>query len=157
VTPERADSDDAIIRRLEALERAIEKRLDDWGAIHRREHDAFEGAHSDLHRVEEKHRDEARDAMNERLKGMNEIRAQLNTQASTFQTLAAASSEDKALHGRIDEMRERIVAIEKGDVKQEGRSLGQGTVVAIIVGTISLVGTILGIIIVLANFATGTP
>jgi biopolymer transport protein ExbB/TolQ len=149
-----AVDDDALARRLEALERAIEKRFDDWSAIHRHEHDAFEDAHTDLHRVEEKHRDEARDAMNERLKGMNEIRAQLNTQAATFQTLAAAGSEDKALHGRIDEMRERIVAIEKGDVKQEGRGLGQSATVAIIVGAIGLVGTILGIIVVLANLAT---
>jgi hypothetical protein len=205
-TPRPGPEDAAIMRRLDALERATEKRLDDARDIHRREHEAWDAAHATYHAryeashqaihnkadetnrvvtdmyeqrfaTEGKHRDEARVAMDRRLEGMNEIRAQLNAQAATFVTIAAFAEFTKAIDARLEQIvkaldqrhednrkhtderyednRKRIETLEKGDVKQEGKALGQGAVIAIILGAISATGVILGIIITLANVATG--
>jgi hypothetical protein len=56
---------------------------------------------------------------------------------------------------RHEELRVRIDNIEKGDAKGEGKSLGQGAMIALIVGAVAFVGTILGIVTALANVATG--
>jgi hypothetical protein len=151
-------------RRLEALERDTAKRLDDARDIHRREHESAEIAHREVHelqskvgegvvtayevrfRLEEKARDTATAAMEKRLEGMNEFRNQLRDQQATFVRREV-----------FDALMERVTNIEKGDVKQAGQRIGQGTVIATIVGAITFVGVVLGIVIVLANFATGTP
>ncbi len=58
------------------------------------------------------------------------------------------------LLAQFENLRAAIVNIEKGDVKQEGKSLGQGAVVALIIGAVSLIGTVLGILVVLSNVLT---
>jgi Flp pilus assembly protein TadB len=134
----------------------LDEQLRDARDIHRREHEAAERAHRELHGAEKQARDAAVASMEKRLESMNEFRDQLREQATTFQQVKTAEAAHDAIDKRLDEMRERIVAIEKGDVKQEGRSLGQGAVVAIIVGAVAFVGSILGIVIVVVNILTGS-
>lgn len=122
--------DDPITRRESALR---------WDA-HAELHSAHERAHDQEHDMTEKALDKAVGAMDKRLEGMNEFRASLKDQSQTFARIDT-----------VDALRERIVAIEKLDIKGEGRSLGQGAVVAVLVGAISLSATIVGIIVVLAN------
>jgi hypothetical protein len=65
----------------------------------------------------------------------------------------------EAAERRYTENRLRIESLEKGDVKGEGKALGMSNVAALIVGGAGLVATILGIVIIIANFATrnGVP
>ncbi len=55
---------------------------------------------------------------------------------------------------RFDEMRLAIVNIEKGNVKQEGKGIGQAAVVAAIVGAVAAASAIIGLIVVIANIVT---
>lgn len=119
-------------------------------AAHNREHtlDAKaashqQDAHNKEHSLEATQRDKAEVAIDKRLEGMNEVRSQLKDQTATFARVEV-----------VNALTDRIIAIEKLDIKGEGRAIGQGAVVAIIVGAVSLVGTILGILIIVANFAT---
>lgn len=102
-------------------------------------------AHAKEHELEAEARDKAEIAVDHRLEGMNEVRGQLREQASTFARVESVAS-----------LTDRIIAIEKLDIKGEGRALGQGAVVAIIVGAVSFVGAILGIVIVVSNFVSAT-
>lgn len=140
----------------------VERLADVHSEAHKREHLAHEQRHDDQTEAVTK----AEISVDKRLEAMNQIREQLREQAAAFapaESLALLQREldrrfaDTTKHTdeRYEENRRRIEAIEKGDVKQEGKSLGQGATVAIIVGAVSLVGTVLGIVIVLSNFATG--
>lgn len=154
-------------------------------ADHHREHEVHAAAHDREHFAHQREHTlndaavaNAAKAVDQRLSGMNEFRDQLRDQARTFatnaefqQAMAGMGTRLDQIQGALDrrfldtvkhtderyeENRRRIEAIEKTDVKGEGKALGQGTVVAIIIGAISLVGTVLGIIIVISNFATAT-
>lgn len=119
-------------------------------AAHNREHSLDEkastialAAHAKEHSLEKDARDKAEHAIDTRLQTMNEFRAQLKDQASTF-----------ARADTVAALTDRIIAIEKLDIKGEGKAIGQGTVIAVIIGAVTFIGTILGILIVVANFAT---
>lgn len=142
-------------------EKALSVALDD----HHREHLVHESAHGREHTATEGALNKAEIATEKRFESVNEFREQLRTQAATLATreLVDQISKDtdrrfveasKISAERFDTQGRAITVIEKGDVKQEGKALGQGTVVAIIVGAVGFVGTLLGIVIVLANVLT---
>lgn len=130
-------------------------------AAHEREHIA----HSREHVLNDQSVATAAHSVDKRLESMNEVRQQLRDQTAAFAsaerveqfikdtdrrfTEASKHTDDKYENNRL-----RIETLEKGDVKQAGKQMGQGAVVAIIVTAITVVGTILGIIIVIANAIT---
>lgn len=130
-------------------ERALHVTAHDAAHVaHEREHSLDHRAeelasvsHQKEHALEKNARDKAEQAIDKRLEGMNEVRSQLKEQAQTFARVESVSA-----------LTDRVIAIEKLDIKGEGRALGQGAVVAIIVTAISVTATILGILIVVANF-----
>lgn len=152
-------------------------------ADHHREHEVHAAAHerehlghSREHQLNETALKAAAEAVDHRLEGMNEVRLQLREQATTFassekldafmasvvqrfdamQATIGQRFADVAKHtdDRYEDNRKRIEAIEKLDTKAEGRTLGQGAIVALIVTAIGIVGGLLGIVVVLSNFAT---
>ncbi len=54
-----------------------------------------------------------------------------------------------------DLMRDQVIELQKSDVKGEGKSLGQGAVIAVIVGAVGFAATLLGIVIVVVNLVAG--
>ena len=84
--------------------------------------------------------DKAVESMDRRLEGMNEFRASLRDQASTFVRLDT-----------FDALRDRVIAIEKLDIKGEGKSLGQGAVIAAIIAAVGFVLTLLTLAVVVSN------
>lgn len=137
---------------------ALKAALDD----HHREHAVHETSHAREHAMNAEAIRVADVAMTARLESLNEFREQLRDQAKSF-----ASSESvqqltrefdrrivetqKLAAGQYETNRQRIEMLEKGDVKQEGRGLGQAGVIAAIVVSITAIGTVLGIIIILMN------
>jgi hypothetical protein len=115
-------------------------------------------AHKSVHSAESEARDKAERSIDKRLEGMNEFRDQLRQQASTFLTIAVFEAWKEEYRRAHDELRALIIELQKTDLgtaeRRSGLVKGQGMVIAAIVGSISLVGTILGIIIVLSNVLT---
>ncbi len=144
--------------------------------IHEEAHDREHKAHLEVHELAQIAVSKAETSVEDRLKAMNEFRAQLRDQQSTFAPrevvdalvkeldrrfadLNAAmqthfEAAEKLTQDRFETNRSRIDALEKVDVKQEGRGIGQGVVIAAIVTTISIAGGLLGITVLLANFVT---
>jgi hypothetical protein len=114
-----------------------EHALDEKGATQINE------AHGREHALEADALDKAAAAVDKRLEGMNDVRSQLHDQAATFARVEV-----------VQALTDRIIAIEKLDIKSEGKGLGQGAVVAYIVTAVSVAGAILGIIVVLSNLVT---
>ena len=114
---------------------------------HEREHFAHVSAHDREHVMTGVAITTATGALDKRLEGMNEFRGTLRDQQSTFLRREQYEAQAGA-------MLERVINLEKSNVKVEGRSLGQGTIVGLIVGAVTLVGTILGIIVVASNLLT---
>jgi hypothetical protein len=150
-----AEQDQSVVTALDAVTREQKTHViahEAAHAAHGREHtlvekatDAATASHDKEHALEKDARDKAENAIDKRLEGMNEVRSQLKEQALTFARVEVVNS-----------LTDRIIAIEKLDIKGEGRALGQGAVVALIVGAVSFVGAILGIVIVVANFVSAT-
>ena len=113
-------------------------------------------SHAREHALEADALDKAASAVDKRLEGMNEVRSQLKEQAIEF----ARSDVVQALFERAmaanNSLTDRVIAIEKLDIKSEGRGLGQGAVVAYIVTAVTIVGALLGIVVVIANFASAS-
>jgi hypothetical protein len=107
---------------------------------HHREHLTHEASHAREHTLVSEALSKAESAMDKRLEGIVSLFAE----------------RDKAYGERFDAVLRAITVIEKGDVKQEGRSLGQGATIAVIVGVVTFVGTVLGIIVLLANLTTAS-
>ncbi len=141
---------------------AVKETSEFHSVSHAREHASHEVRHEDGRIAMAK----ADGAMDKRLEALNGVYGQMREQQRAF----ASSESVTTLTGVIDrrfeearrdresrheELRVRIESIEKGDVKQEGKSLGQGALVAIIVGAVAFVGTVLSIVSALANVATG--
>lgn len=102
-------------------------------------------AHAKEHELEAMARDKAEAAVNLRLAAMNEVREQLKEQTATFARVEI-----------VQALTDRIIAIEKLDIKGEGKSLGQGAVIAAIVAAIGVSATIVSLVVVLANLV-GAP
>ncbi len=128
---------------------------------HTREHTAHEVRHEDARLAIMK----ADTVLDKRLVDLNGVYGQMRDQQRTLATAEALGLlQEAVLRGREDERREReqrheelrvrIDNIEKGDVKQEGKTLGQGATVAMIVGAIAFVGTVLGIVVALVGVVT---
>jgi len=128
---------------LEETERRLADRVASEFSSHAREHGLNRDQHSKEHSLEATARDKAESAVNQRLEGMNEVRAQLKDQALTFARVEV-----------VQALTDRVIAIEKLDIKGEGRSLGQGAVIATIVAAVGFAATLLGLIVVLANVLT---
>ncbi len=127
-----------------------------------REREIHSAAHEREHMSHQKEHDlagiainKAESATNIRFSSFNEFRGQLGDLINRLASKETVEASAKENSRRYDELRERIIAIEKADVKGEGKQLGQTAMVALIVGAVSFVATILGIVIVVANFATG--
>ena len=107
-----------------------------WDA-HRELHASHEKAHDTEHAMTEQALDKAVNSMDRRLEGMNEFRSTLRDQATTF----VRSDTYQAL---LD----RVIAIEKSDVKGEGKQIGQAAAIGAIIAAISVAATIVGLIVV---------
>lgn len=103
-------------------------------------------AHAKEHELEAEAAAKAADALAVRIHDLNDSRGQLRDQAATFARADA-----------LQVLTDRVIAIEKLDIKGEGRQLGQGATVALIVSSVGFVATILGIIVVLSNLVTTQP
>lgn len=154
---------------------------DAWIEAHLREHERTEAGHSKYHdlqretseavvtgyetrfRLEEKARDEQSIALERRLSLLNEFRETLREQTGSYITRREAQlahddlakSIERMMHEterRFAEDRQRLSDIEKLDYGEKRQRMGVGAAVAIIVASIGLVGTILSIIIIAANF-----
>ncbi len=93
------------------------------------------GAHKAIHAQESEARDKAEAGMNHRLEAMNEFRDQLRDQQATFVRLQ-----------QHDDLADRVTRLEARSERSAGRTLGQGAVVAAIVGTIAFIALVLGAI-----------
>lgn len=147
--------------KLAGIAAETERRLADRVAAefeaHAREHAAYRTAHMREHELQEAAVKKVESTTETRFAGVNEFREQLRDQATRLASTERVDSLEKEVQRRFDEHRLAITNIEKGDVKGEGKSLGQGTVIAAIVGTVGFTATLIGIIVVLANVLTSTP
>jgi hypothetical protein len=118
-------------------------------------------SHESVHRAEATARDKAEGSVDKRLEGMNQFRDQLREQAGNFLQITVFEAWKEEYRRAHDELRGLIIDLQKADLgtaeRRSGVVKGQGMVIAAIVGSVSLVGTILGIIIVLANVLTKAP
>lgn len=110
---------------------AVQRESEIHSVAHSREHGAHEQRHEDQALAVSK----SDSALDKRLESID----RRFTDAS------------KHTDDRYEENRRRIEALEKGDVRGEGKELGRNTMVGIIVGAIGLVGTLLGILVVASN------
>ena len=132
---------DAALESVKGSDAAQKALVKDSLESHHREHETHESSHAREHKLVSEALLKAETSMDKRLQAMTELFA----------------ARDVAYGERFDGILEAIRVVRETDVKAEGRSLGQGATIAIIVAAIGFVGTILGIIIALANVATGTP
>lgn len=139
--------------------------LDRERIIHAEAHDREHTSHLREHALNNLAIDKAEAATDKRFSGVNGTREQMS---ELIRNLATKESVDtltadktrrwdelrKELDRRFDEHRLAITALEKGDVKQEGKGMGQLATVGLIVGGVGFVGTLLGILVLVANLAT---
>lgn len=90
--------------------------------------------------------------LDDRLRKLNEFRAALSDQSHTFATRDLLDSMENQFNTRMSVLTDRVVVIEKGDVKNEGKSLGQSAVIALIIAAAGFILTVLTIVIIVANF-----
>ncbi len=122
--------------------------------IHAEAHEREHASHHREHSLNELAISKAETASDLRFKAANEFRATMQDLVGRMATREALAGHVSFFDKRLDELRLSITAIEKGDVQQEGKSRGQGMVIAAIVGTVSFAGAALAIVILLANYAT---
>ena len=133
--------DEALRERIEGTRETLEAKIE---AVSEVKNERWAG-HLRQHEAEKHAVDIASQNQEKRLDSLNEFRAQLGDQAKTFVT--------RDLVDKIEsDLDRRLLVLEKGDAKQEGRVLGQGAIVALIVGAIGVTGTIITIVVLLANF-----
>jgi biopolymer transport protein ExbB/TolQ len=124
--------------------------------------------HKDQHAAENRAVTAATVAMDKRLDQMNEFREQLRDQATSFvrrETLDAFIVERRhaleALGNEIDKRYEELrnlIATEREERRaNEGVRRGMNATTAIIVTAIGVMGTVLGIVVVVVNLLTGSP
>lgn len=100
-------------------------------------------SHAKEHELEAVARDKAEVAMSQRLAAMNEVRDQLKEQALTFARADALAV-----------LTDRVIAIEKLDVKGEAKGQGYASFAGWIIVGFGLIATVLGIFVVAVNFFT---
>lgn len=145
-----------------AAKAALKAALDD----HHREHEVHEKSHNREHEFTKEALTKAEKTTDERFKSTNEFREQLRDQASTFVTRDVINTLTKEIDRRFADVekvgssryetnRTSITAIEKGDLKQEGRGLGQTGALGAIVASVGFASLVIGLIVVVANLLTG--
>jgi len=161
--------DEAIKTALDAVSR---ERL-----IHAEAHDREHAAHQREHALANIAIEKAERATDLRFAATNAFREQLNDivmtlaskesmetlqkesdrrfEALTVQLQQQFAAAEKLTQDRYESNRAAIVELQKGDVKAEGRGIGSAAMVAYIVTAIGIVGSVLAIIVILSNFATG--
>lgn len=148
-----------------AWETAHNKLHDVHEAAHEREHQATEQAFAKAETASSEAIGKAETATDKRFSSVNEFREQLRDQAGRLATKDTVETLNKEMDRRFEDaskeylrrfsdLQAAIVLIEKADVKGEGKQIGRNTMVAVIVTAITIVGTILGIVITIANLAT---
>lgn len=121
---------------------------------HAQLHEALAKGHAREHGLNDLAVSKSEVAYDKRFEAVNEFRDQLRDQAGTFASTERVETMQRDMDRRFEEHRLSITNLEKGDVKQEGRGIGQGAVIAAIVTVITVVGGLLGIVIVLSNLLT---
>lgn len=132
-----------------ALAMAVDKAFAAVGRenqLHIDAHVADHISHEREHKLTQDALEKALKANDTRLEGMNQFRQQLQEERSRFVS-----------RDLFDALTNRIIAIEKLDIKSEGKALGQGAVIAAIVGSVSAAGAIISLIIVIANLLSRVP
>lgn len=143
---------------------AEERRLHDHATSHAQAHDAHErihkisdDSHREQHGAEQRAVEAAVKAMDRRLDSMNEFRDQLRDQAGTFirrEQLEAFITQYERAHDEVL----ALIATEREERRaNEGVKKGMSQTTGLIVTAIGVVGTVLGIIIVLSNVLTTAP
>lgn len=162
-------------RALDVAIEAEQRRL----AAHREAHEAAHAAHEALHLAGQKAHDDAHNAdlraeanaiaaMDKRLESMNQFREQLREQTATFvrvdafetfreERRRAMESLDANFDKRIDELR-ALIATEREERRESvGEKKGALDHRAAIFASVGLVGTLLGILIIIMNIWPATP
>lgn len=135
---------------------------------HRIAHSAAHDAHAVLHKVEaqahkEQHAAEhtavgvAQASMDKRLDAMNEFRDQLRDQAATFISRSQYDAFVQHYEKAHDEVLQQVATEREERRANEGSHRGSAASIGWIVTAISVVGAILGIIIVISNVLTSVP
>ncbi len=130
--------------------------------IHAEAHDREHHGHQREHGLNNLAIDKAEAATDKRFGVANGYKDQINEMvrhlASRESVEALSKDHDrrfedfrKEREARLDGIRHQIEILEKGVVKAEGRGIGQGAVVAYIITAVGLVGSLLAIVIVMAN------
>lgn len=133
---------------------AVDREREIHADAHAREHLAHEKEHSLSNLAITK----AEKATDDRFAAANGYRDQITGLVSQMVTRDQLEVLIKEHDRRYEEQRAAIINLEKGDVGDRsmgrGRAIGQGVVIAAIIGTVSFAGTVLGIVIVIVNIAT---
>lgn len=120
-------------------------------AAHAELHKQHEVAHAREHADDELALQKAEVSIDKRLDTMNEIRAQLRDQAGTFARSEAVQAVDEALDRRYEELRTLIGTEREERRANEGIKRGMSQTTAVIVAVITVIGTLLGITVILSN------
>ena len=121
----------------------------DAHTAHEKIHDVAAAAHREQHLQERRAIDVAVAAMDKRLDSMNQFRDQLREQAGDFVN-------KDVFEARFREIEKEIATERTARREAEGVKRGMSQTTAFIVGAITLVGIVLGILVVVINLATGT-
>lgn len=113
-----------------------EKYSDERWLGHQREHDLLNRA-----------TDVAATTLDKRVEALNEFRAQLSEQSKSFTTRDLHDKLDQDFNRRLGTVIDRVILLEKGNVKEEGKNIGQAATIATIIAAISLGGVVLSILI----------
>ena len=135
--------------------------------IHADAHEREHLAHSQVHMDAQRAVDKAEAAIETRLHTMNEVRDQMRDQNASFVRLdafetfkderrQALSALDSSIDARMEGLRNLIATEREERRASEGTKKGISQSTAIVVGAIGLAATVISVIIVIMNFATGT-
>lgn len=137
-------------------------------ASHESIHDVTARAHHDQHAAEQRAVEAAVKAMDRRLDSMNEFRDQLRDQAATF----IRREQLESFIGQYERAHDEVLALIQTEREErrknesdhalihsgsEGVKKGMSQTTGIIVAAIGVVGTVLGIIIVISNVLITVP
>ncbi len=149
---------------LEAEQRRLEAHREAHAAAHashEKLHDVALESHMAQHASEAKAVVTAQAAIDKRLEGMNQFRDQLRDQATTFVSREVVAALDAQVDRRFEQIRSDLDT-ERAERKEQytlgvGQKQGIQQSTAVIIGAISLIGAVLGIIIVLSNVLSARP
>lgn len=100
--------------------------------------------------------DKAEAATDKRFEAVNEFRQQLNDQANTFMPRTEAIALDTNKQEKIDDVIGRLDALTLRFERGEGTSSGKEASWGYFIAIVATIGTLLGIIVVVANYVTSS-